>query len=338
MSGLSTVQPAGNALSRTGTHATGQDTLLQRVQRVIYAETSILPLVLLRIVFGLLMFVGTLRFMRNGWIDMFYIQPNFHFTYYGFGWVKPLPGVWLYAIYVAIAILALAVALGAFYRVSIIAFFVLFTYTELLDKTYYLNHYYFVSLFCFLLCFLPLHRSASLDSWRNPKLASGTVATWSLWAVRLQIGLVYFYAGVAKLKADWLFHAMPLRIWLAANSDFPILGGLFDTSWFPYLMSWGGALYDLCIPFLLLNRRTRPWAFLAVIGFHVMTGMLFAIGLFPAIMIACSLVFFSAEDFARVQGWLGTLWSSQRSAVVSQVTNVALTKEVRPNRQIMAMR
>ena len=43
--------------------------LVPRMQRVIYAETSILPLVLLRIVFGLLMFVGTLRFMRNGWID-----------------------------------------------------------------------------------------------------------------------------------------------------------------------------------------------------------------------------------------------------------------------------
>ncbi|MDF2697959.1 MAG: Vitamin K-dependent gamma-carboxylase, partial [Labilithrix sp.] len=44
---------------------------------------------------------------------------------------------------------------------------------------------------------------------------------WVLWLVRFQIGLVYFYGGVGKLETDWLFRAMPLRIWLAANGDFP---------------------------------------------------------------------------------------------------------------------
>ncbi|MEM7034967.1 MAG: hypothetical protein AAF629_35835 [Chloroflexota bacterium] len=27
------------------------------------------------------MFVSTVRFIANGWIDTCYLQPNFHFTY-----------------------------------------------------------------------------------------------------------------------------------------------------------------------------------------------------------------------------------------------------------------
>ncbi len=266
-----------------------------------------MPLVVLRIVFGLLMCGGAVRFMANGWIDEFYLQPAFHFTYYGFGWVKPLPGVWLYGVYGLLALSALAIAFGAFYRINIIVFWLLFTYTELLDKTYYLNHYYFISLLSFLLIFLPLHHSFAVDCWRQPGRAAHTVPQWMVWAVRLQVGLVYFFAGVAKLNADWLFDALPLRIWLAANTDFPLIGGLFDTAWLPYLMSWGGALYDLSIPFLLLQRRTRPWAYLAVIAFHLLTGLLFPIGLFPAIMVGCTLVFFTAADFARLRLTLPTM-------------------------------
>ncbi|MEM7119610.1 MAG: HTTM domain-containing protein, partial [Chloroflexota bacterium] len=46
------------------------------------------------------------------------------------------------------------------------------------------------------------------------------------------------------------------------------------------------------IPFWLSWRRSRPFAYLVVIGFHAMTGLLFNIGVFPWIMIAVTLVFF----------------------------------------------
>ncbi|MCB0164626.1 MAG: HTTM domain-containing protein [Anaerolineae bacterium] len=234
---------------------------------------SILPLVVFRVLFGLLMLAGTIRFVANGWIEAFYLKPEFHFTYYGFAWVKPLPGVGLYLVFGLVAVAALFIALGFMYRAAIIVFFLLFTYTELLDKTYYLNHYYFISLLTFLLIFLPLHRSGSLDSWLWPALKTGVVPRWTLFAIRLQLALVYVFAGIAKLNGDWLFQAMPLKLWLAAQTDFPIIGFLFDHAWFAYLMSWSGAIYDLTIPFFLLWRKTRPTAYLAVIGFHVMTGL-----------------------------------------------------------------
>ena len=305
---------------------------IDRLRGWLTRETSILPLVVLRGTFGLLMLVGSLRFVANGWVEAFYVEPGFHFTYAAFGWVQPLPAAGLYALFAMLALLSLCIALGLFYRASIAAFFVLFTYVELLDKTYYLNHYYFVSLLSFLLIWLPAGQAFSLDAWRRQRQSRGwvdastawrawadhhqRVPMWTIAAVRLQVGLVYFFGGVAKLKPDWLLHAQPLQIWLAASTDFPLLGPLFDRTWLAYAMSWGGALFDLSIAFLLLHWRTRPLAYLAVVGFHVMTGMLFPIGLFPAIMIGCALVFFTAEDVARWRRWLvrAKQWVAARAA------------------------
>lgn len=275
----------------------------------LYRPTGIIPLVVFRIAFGLMMFLATIRFVANGWVAEFYLKPTFHFTYYGFGWVKPLPGPWLYLVFAATALVSLFVAAGLLYRVSIISFFLLFTYIELLDKTYYLNHYYFISVLSLLMIFLPLNRHVSVDTLLWAHMNSRTVPAWSLMAVRLQLGLVYFFAGVAKLTSDWLFHALPLKIWLPNRTGFPIIGPLFDTLWVPFLMSWAGAIYDLTIPFLLLYRKTRPFAYLAVVIFHLMTAGLFHIGMFPWIMIVCTLVFFNEEDYQAALRFLRQLLS-----------------------------
>jgi hypothetical protein len=62
-----------------------------------------------------------------------------------------------------------------------------------------------------------------------------------------------------------------------------------------YAFSWFGCLYDLSIPFLLVKKTTRGFAYAAVIIFHSLTALLFPIGVFPYIMIATALIFFSAD-------------------------------------------
>ncbi|MCB0070171.1 MAG: HTTM domain-containing protein [Caldilineaceae bacterium] len=266
---------------------------------------DILPLVVLRVAFGALMLWSTARFVARDWVHEFYIAPQFHFTYLGFGWVKPLPPAGMYLVFGLLAGCAVAVLLGWRYRLGVTLFFLLFTYVELLDKSYYLNHYYFISLLSFLLIWLPANGAWSLDARRQPALVRSTVPAWTVRALQVQIGLVYVFAGLAKLTPDWLIHALPLRIWLPAHSDFPLLGPLFDQVWTAYAFSWAGALYDLMIPFLLLWRPTRRPAFAAVVAFHVTTRLLFPIGMFPWIMITATLVFFTREDFAQALRWLG---------------------------------
>ncbi|MEM6768106.1 MAG: HTTM domain-containing protein, partial [Bacteroidota bacterium] len=107
-------------------------------------------------------------------------------------------------------------------------------------------------------------------------------------------------AGIAKLKYDWLIKAEPMKTWLSARTDFPLIGSFFNDAWVAYVFSWGGMLYDLSITFFLLSANTRPWAYVAVWGFHVMTWLLFPIGMFPWIMIAATLIFFTEEDWKKV--------------------------------------
>ncbi|HEY8379118.1 MAG TPA: HTTM domain-containing protein [Nannocystis sp.] len=256
---------------------------LQALRAALAAPVDAASLHVFRLALGLLLCAGTIRFAARGWIRELYIEPTFHFHYWGFGWVEPLPPAGMIAVFVALGALALLVAAGAWYRPAIALFFLLFTYVELIDKATYLNHYYFISVVTLLMCFLPLQRGRA------------HAPTWALWALRLQVGLVYVFAGIAKLRPDWLLHARPLEIWLAARRDFPLLGPLFARPETAYLMSWAGAAFDLSIPFLLLHPRTRPFAYLAVLGFHALTGALFPIGMFPWIMAASALIFFPPD-------------------------------------------
>ena len=246
-----------------------------------------------RIMFGLAMCVSMLRFIAFSWIDAYFVRPSFHFKYYGFAWVEPLPGPQLHALFWALAVLSLCVALGLFFRVAAWAFALGFMYAQLLDVTLYLNHYYLAGLLSLLLACTPAHRAWSLDAWRKPELRRDTVAAGVHWLLRFQIGVVYTFAGLAKATSDWLVHHQPLRIWLGSHTEMPVLGVVFRQLWAAPAMSWAGFLFDTTIVWWLLYRRTRPFAYLVVLAFHAMTSLLFPIGMFPVIMSMAALLFFS---------------------------------------------
>lgn len=255
------------------------------------------PLTIFRFAFGIMMFISLVRFAANGWIDAQYIQPEFFFTFYGFEWVKPLNETGMYAVFAVMMLAALFVAFGIFYRISIITFFLLFTYVELIDKTNYLNHYYFISLLSFLMCFLP----SNLAGFKNLR---GFV-----FIIQLQIAIVYFFAGIAKINSDWLLHAMPLKIWLASKADLPLIGNLLTERWVAYTFSWCGMLFDVSIIFFLFNRKTVWYAYAVVVVFHTLTAILFpGIGMFPFIMMVCATIFLPATFHEQVlqianRGW-----------------------------------
>ena len=239
------------------------------------------------------------RFYLKGWIEELYIEPDFHFSYYGFEWIKPI-GEFTYLIFAVCFISSLFVMIGLKYKTSIILFFLSFTYIELMDKTTYLNHYYFISILSFLLIFIPANATFSVDNIINQKKFTN-IPRWSVDALKLLITIVYLYAGVAKINSDWLIEAMPLKIWLQSKYDLPLIGGnLLQMEWVHYAMSWGGMLYDLSIPFLLMLNKTRIMAFILVVFFHVFTLILFPIGMFPHIMIFSSMVFFSSKFHEKI--------------------------------------
>ncbi|MBC5994913.1 HTTM domain-containing protein [Pontibacter sp. SD6] len=261
-----------------------------------------------------MMLASIVRFMLKGWVTELYVLPKVYFPYYGFEWVKPLGETGMYALFGLMALSALGIMLGLFYRWSAVLFFLSFTYVELIDKTNYLNHYYFVSVVAFLMILVPAQRHFSLDVLRKPHTWVSHVPRWAVLIFQLQLGLVYFYAGVAKLNPDWLLEAMPLRYWLPAHTHLPLIGPLLDKVWVAYLFCWFGAFYDLTIPFFLNWRKSRLLAYFTVVVFHVLTAVLFQIGMFPYIMMVSTLIFFSAGFHEKVLNWFRSIANVRQPA------------------------
>ena len=328
-------------------------------------------LAVFRIGFGLLVAFSSLRFLWKGWVDALYLAPENHLTYRWFGWVAPLSAPWMHLVVLSLAALGICIALGYRHRLATALFIVGFGYTELIEASLYLNHYWFITLAAVLLLLLPAHHHWSLDAisgryGRKPRTGvslsdwlkqhrqketegpteravplsafalalvlkqkdtegpteraaaspaeptvgflgkkqeqAGRVAScthveaWVVWALRAQVGIVYAFAGLAKLNGDWLFHAQPLRLWLADRTHLPVIGPILDEPLVAYAASWGSAAFDCTIVAWLLWRRSRPWAYAVLVVFHIATWLLFPkIGVFPWVMIFCALVFFPPD-------------------------------------------
>jgi hypothetical protein len=285
-----------------------------------------------RMLYGISMCVSMLRFIAYGWIDDVFLRPQFHFKYWGFGWVEALPAREMYALFWVLAALAFAVAVGFCFRVCAALFVLGFTYLQLIDVTTYLNHYYLASLLGLLLTLSPAHRLWSLDALLRPRLGLSAIPAGWLYLFRFQVGVVYTFAGLAKAHADWLIHAQPLRIWLGSRTDLPLLGALFMYEWAPLAMSWAGFLFDSTIVLWLSWRRTRPLAYLVVIVFHALTSALFPIGMFPVIMGFSALVFFPPEWPRRLLARARRLLPSPLSSTSTQPEPPAVRPAPRPLR------
>ncbi|MFK7900537.1 MAG: HTTM domain-containing protein [Cyclobacteriaceae bacterium] len=256
----------------------------------------IAPLVIFRIVFGALMCFSTIRFAYNGWITSSYITPSFFFPFFDWQWIQPLPNNGMYVVFFLIGLAAFFICIGFLFRISSILFFLLFTYTELIDKTFYLNHYYLVCLLSFLLTLTLANRTFSIDTLLFPHIKRSVCPRWQVGIFKVQLSIVYFFAGLGKVNPDWLFHAEPMATWLPSKYQIPLLGKIVGYKITAYLFSWMGCLYDLTIWIFLLWKPTRKLAYVGVIVFHILTSILFPqIGIFPYIMIVCTVIFFSTQ-------------------------------------------
>ena len=272
---------------------------LLKLNSFLHRRVSIAPLVVLRLAFGSLLLYSVYRTWQEGWIAELYVEPRFHFGF--FSWLNPLGAEGMNVVFFLLGASAIGIILGLFYRISTFSFLVLFTYVELLDKTYYLNHYYLVTLLTFWLAVVPAHHWYSLDSLLFPKIKSATCANWHILIFKVQLSIVYFFAGLAKVNPDWLLRAQPLATWLPGKYDLPVLGQWMHLKETAFLFSWAGCLYDLTIWIFLWIKKTRGFAYVAVLAFHFLTAILFPrIGMFPFIMVTSTIIFFSPSRHQKV--------------------------------------
>jgi vitamin K-dependent gamma-carboxylase len=262
------------------------------------ASTPVDPasLAVLRVALGAVGVLSAVRIAAYGWIDSLYAGPSHRFTYVGFAWV-PQPGrAGMTVLVVALGVSSAALALGWHTRLAALGVLAALGWIELVDATTYLNHYWFLTLVAALAMVAPVGRGWSLDARRGG--GPTTVARGWIWLLRFQVGVVYAFAGLAKLQRDWLVEALPLRLWLPARDHLALVGPLLAQPATAHVLSVAGAAFDCTIVPLLLWRRTRLPAWCGLVAFHVCTWALFPIGVFPWVMIGASTVFF-APDWPR---------------------------------------
>ena len=248
---------------------------------------------LFRIGFGIVGLVLVVRFFARGWIETLLIEPAYHFSYPGFEWVQVWPEPWMHVHFVVIGLAALGIVVGYRYRLSAGLFALSLGYVELIDRSLYLNHYYWVILTAAVMVFLPLNATFSLDVRHGRVPTPARYPAWVIWLLRFQVGMVYVFAGLAKLNGDWLLRAEPLSTWLPARSEMWLIGPVLTLPVVAFLFSWAGALFDLTIVGWLSWRPSRPYAYVALVVFHTLTWLMFpSIGLFPLLMSLSALVFF----------------------------------------------
>src|ERR1700752_663963 len=271
----------------------------RRLCAALFSPVDISFLVSVRVLFGGIMLWEVYRYFTRGWIARYFVDPALNFTYYGFSWVKPWPGSGMYIHFIVLGVAAACVMAGFLYRIAAPVFWLAFTYFFLLDQTRYINHCYLVSLISFLMCFLPAERAFSIDALLRPKLRSDVVPAWTLWLLRAQVGIPYFYGGIAKLNRDWILGGEPMRIWLRPLTRTPVFGHIFAADWVIYSFVFGGLMLDLLVVPLLLWRRTRLFALIAAVAFNLMNAVIFEIGNFPWLMLAALLIFFPPDLMRR---------------------------------------
>lgn len=249
------------------------------------------PLVWFRILFGLLMLIESWGAIGTGWVREVFVTPAWTFPLRGFESLRVLSGGWMIGYFGVMGLAAAGVMLGYRYRASAALLALLWTGAYLAQKSHYNNHYYLAVLISWGMAFLPAHRARSLDVTRGRVERRISCHPWIHRAFRLQLLIVFSYAAIAKFYPGWL-NGDYLATNLGQKGERWLVGPLLTKSWFQLLTTYTAIIFDALVIPALMWRRTRWFAFAALVAFNLFNSLVFQIGIFPYMVIALAVFFF----------------------------------------------
>ena len=157
------------------------------LNKFLFKQIDNSPLIVFRIIFGLLCFLESVGAVFTGWVKRTLIDPEFTFNFIGLEWLQPLPGNWMYVYYIVMGIFGFLIMLGYKYRFSMIAFTLMWSATYFMQKASYNNHYYLLILLSAIMIFMPAHKNESIDAKLNPSIKQIAMPNWCKWVFILQM-------------------------------------------------------------------------------------------------------------------------------------------------------
>lgn len=256
-------------------------------------------LVLFRVFYGFLVACEAFGAILTGWVKDVFITPQFTFTFIGFEFLQPLPGVGMYVYFFFMGICGLFIMLGYRYRLAAFSFALLWTGVYLMQKSSYNNHYYLLMLLAYIMAFLPAHKYLSIDALRRPNLKMQIMPNGIRWFIIAQLFIVYTYASIAKMSEGWVNLSF-IEVLMATKKNMPLVGDLLQERWVHVVVAAYGLVFDLLVIPALLWHKTRKLFFMLSLFFHLFNSAVLQIGIFPYLSLAFCLFFFPTEVLRKV--------------------------------------
>jgi hypothetical protein len=283
--------------------------------RCLFDPVSIASLAFFRLAFGLclILHIGPHALGDSPYLET--AAPASRFAYPGLAWLPQLSEDAMRFVLMAMLFSALGITLGLAYRLSAGFYALGAAYFHFADPAKFHNNHYLVVLLTVLLTMMPAHGAASIDAWLRPAIRRTTTPRWTVWMLRFQVGVPFFFSGLSKLNSEWLRGFPAIYHWKsfvlahewAAPLPPEIMAGL---------IAWTGALTDASVVPLMLWRRTRLCGFALAILFNLgnallFSGPFFGVAMFPWIMIAGVTIFLDPDWPRRVPflSRYGSAWS-----------------------------
>ena len=257
------------------------------------------PLVVWRVLFGLLMLLEAWGALATGWVRRNLVEPEYTFPFLDFEWLARLSGPYWYGHFAVMGLAALGVMLGWRYRLSALALAVMWSMAYFAQKTSYNNHYYLAVLLVWAMALLPqaAHR-LSLDARRRGH-ESATAPYGIYLGARLMLLIVFSFGALAKLYPGWL-NGDFISGGFAAKAHYPLIGPLLAWPPFQTFVTWGALFFDATVIPLLWWRPTRYLAFAGLVAFDAFNSAVFQIGIFPYLVLAFTVFFFRPDQVERL--------------------------------------
>ena len=252
---------------------------------------------LFRIFFGMLMVYEIANYLRIDLVEKTFVLPSARLSYSFLEFLPELPPVAMQVLLGMLVIAAIGITVGFLFRISTLFFSFGYLYVFLLDKSLFNNHIYLFILLAFLLSFTHADKFLALTPGKSKGGNQMRIRYWEPFLIQAMLAIVYVYGGFAKLNYDWLVRMEPVRALAKGYPADGLMASFFRSGVSVPFLTYGGLLFDLCIPFLLWYKPTRKWALIPLILFHVMNSRIFQdIGIFPYVMMVSTVIFFPVNE------------------------------------------
>ncbi|MCC6460172.1 MAG: HTTM domain-containing protein [Saprospiraceae bacterium] len=276
-------------------------TAIQKFRAWLVSPTDGQVIGLFRLIFGLFMVYYTAYLNRIGFISEGLLKPKVLFKFDYLGWVQPFSGPVMNGLLLLMGFSALAIALGFMFRWACWIFSLCLAFFLFQEKSYYNNHIYLFMLLPLLLSATDADRYFSVRSKNRP---FEFVPRWQQFILQAQIMAVYFFAGVVKLKGDWLLRQEPMSSLIHQMPADHFMAPLIKHDFNIGLFTYGGFLLDILAPFLLWYKPVRNWAWIPFALFHLTNSQVFDdISIFPFVMLGAIILFFDTSEIPLLKDY-----------------------------------